>query len=64
MPSTMDTAMLARKRLVAKRDQWHQEKAYLGSQEFPYELRRSCKEFYSALKMEWVFSHTKLFLMK
>ena len=54
----------ARKRWVAKRDRRHQEEAYLGSQEFPYELRRSCEEFYSALKMEWGFSPTKLFLMK
>jgi hypothetical protein len=53
-----------RRRWLAKRDRWCQEEAYCGSQEFLFELRRSCEEFYSALKMKWGFNPRKLFLMK
>jgi hypothetical protein len=54
----------ARRKWLVKRDQRQRTEAYLGSQPFPYELRRACEEFYIALRNEWVFSPTKLLLMK
>jgi hypothetical protein len=46
------------------REQRKQKKAYLGSQPFHYDLRRSCEEFYSILNKEWGFSPEKQMLMK
>ena len=42
-----------------KREQRHQTEAYLGSLPFHHELRRSCEEFYCALRKEWGFSPEK-----
>lgn len=61
---------LKQKVLVAKhkwdvaREGRQQREAYLGSQPFHYDLRRSCEEFYSILKKEWGFSPEKQMLMK
>jgi hypothetical protein len=61
---------LKQKVLVAKhkwdvgREQRKQKEAYLGSQPFHYDLRRSCEEFYSILNKEWGFSREKQMLMK
>ena len=54
----------ARRKWLVKRDLRRQAEAYLGPQPFPYELRRSCEEFYLALRKEWGFSPKKLLLMK
>jgi hypothetical protein len=54
----------ARRRWIAKHDEWHRAEAYLGIQPFSYELRRAREEFYSAIRTEWGFSPRKLFLMK
>jgi hypothetical protein len=54
----------AKRQWKISRDDRRQKEAYLGATTFPYELNRSCQEFYHCLKKEWGFAPDKFLLMK